>query len=820
MATEIDVTASGASEEASEGVTFVDSSNINSGTGNYNTFLALGDNDGIEEGFNSDFNDATNPDINAAKTRTFQVQDLAIVDFNGVDCYEFRIDLNEVRSGDNELISLDMFKIYISGSGGVTSLADLLAADLVYDLDDGDDRTVLLRQDSSGGGNDDYSIFIPVSLFTNAGAAGTDYVYVYTQFGATGDDYAVSDGFEEVRALLNADIENPQINVTKEVSSVDPGGNQLADSAGDIINYTITIANTGNVDLTGVTVTDNVEAQGATNATYVSGDGGVIGVLDVGETWTFSASYVLTQADLDNAGYGTPAGDLPGDGFLDNVATGDTEETPEDTAVAQVPLVYNPAIEVTKTVDSIDDDDDFGGSGQADSAGDTINYLITIANTGNISLTGITVTDNVEGFGATNATYVSGDAGTIGVLDVGETWTFSASYVLTQADLDSAGYGTPAGDLPGDGFLDNVATGDTNETPEDTANAQVPLVYAPHVDIEKLVSVDGGLTYFDADSPTGPPADGENVTDILFKFIVTNDGNISLTGVDVTDTDFDLNGLDPGTNWAVPDLAPGDSEELVITVPFEIGQHTDTGTVTTDQDVTDSDDANYFGFQGPGVRTPGFWQSKYGGQFWDGQTGNEQKAGEHCFADGELTYAVDSNGNGTILAPPDKKGLLIGDYDMDGIKDPDENVLFIDLNAAKALIQANEKDVQDGRWLIGRDLVATWLNYLAGNPVGDDDPSDGHYSPRESIDDAIAWLKLFGDTGSNGIGFVSGKPQFEGTAVKTSSAGWQVDISAFVESGKEIHAALDEYNNFGTVNGHVYANDADDSIFCNLLATI
>ena len=43
------------------------------------------------------------------------------------------------------------------------------------------------------------------------------------------------------------------------------------------------------------------------------------------------------------------------------------------------------------------------------------------------------------------------------VLEVGETWTYTGSYTVTQADIDSNG--------GGDGFINNTATVSSNELP-------------------------------------------------------------------------------------------------------------------------------------------------------------------------------------------------------------------------------------------------------------------------------------------------------------------------------------------------------------------
>ena len=50
--------------------------------------------------------------------------------------------------------------------------------------------------------------------------------------------------------------------------------------------------------LTNVVLTDAL----TDDETYVSGDGPVVGDLKVDETWTYSASYTVTQADIDAGG--------------------------------------------------------------------------------------------------------------------------------------------------------------------------------------------------------------------------------------------------------------------------------------------------------------------------------------------------------------------------------------------------------------------------------------------------------------------------------------------------------------------------------------
>jgi hypothetical protein len=97
-----------------------------------------------------------------------------------------------------------------------------------------------------------------------------------------------------------------------------------------------------------------------------------------------------------------------------------------------------PAIEVTKT-GTLNDDDGTPGV----SAGDTISYVFTVTNTGNVTLTNVTITDP-------DAT-ISG--GPLASLDPGvsDSTTFTGSHTVTQVEIDSGSFtnmATATGDCP------------------------------------------------------------------------------------------------------------------------------------------------------------------------------------------------------------------------------------------------------------------------------------------------------------------------------------------------------------------------------------
>ena len=197
------------------------------------------------------------------------------------------------------------------------------------------------------------------------------------------------------------------------------------------------------------------------------------GLLEVGETWTYTAAHTVTQAEIDSNG--------GGDGDIDNMATADSTETGPDTDDATVPVAQAPALNIVKDVASVTDGPDAFPGAVVNGAGDVINYTITVANTGNTTLTGVVVTDpNANAGSIVRGADVVGDND--GLLEVGETWTYTAAHTVTQAEIDSNG--------GGDGDIDNMATADSNETGPDTDDAAAPINSVPSVVSTTNLTVD------------------------------------------------------------------------------------------------------------------------------------------------------------------------------------------------------------------------------------------------------------------------------------------------------------------------------------------
>ncbi len=245
---------------------------------------------------------------------------------------------------------------------------------------------------------------------------------------------------------------------------------------GELINYTFIVTNLGNVTLHNVTVTDPkiVEVGGPTT-------------LDVGEadSTTFTGSYAITQADIDA-------------GFVHNIATADSTESPAATGEKTVTLPQYPRLSIVKNGAWVDGNAD----GNAD-PGELINYTFTVTNIGNVTLHNVTVTDP-------KITEVGGPT----TLDVGEadSTTFTGSNAITQADIDA-------------GFVYNIATADSTESPAATGEKTVTLPQSPALTLLK----NGAWVDGNADGNADP---GELIN---YTFTVTNIGNVTLHNVTVTD---------------------------------------------------------------------------------------------------------------------------------------------------------------------------------------------------------------------------------------------------------------------------------------------
>ena len=322
--------------------------------------------------------------------------------------------------------------------------------------------------------------------------------------GTTGEKVSHTDD-ETVRAKLQ-----PAIEITKSTPSEKDG----VSNAGDVITYTITIKNTGNVTLNHITLYDEMFG-GEISLTNTS--------LAPNESMTLTMEYTVTQNDIENKEEiintaittGTPPGGEPGD-----------PDNPSDEDDAKVPVTKDPKIALTKSANKLIDSE----------KDEEIIYTFVITNTGNVTLHDVTLYDAMLGgyLDLSNTT-----------LAPGASVTKTFAYNATQADLDR-------------GFIYNLARtegkpptwkeGDSKPWAE--ADVNIPVLQKPAIGLEKTANKEEVSKLYE---------------EITYKFVITNKGNVTLDNI----TLFDLM-LGGDINLTETTLAPGESTE--IEVRYEVTQ--------------------------------------------------------------------------------------------------------------------------------------------------------------------------------------------------------------------------------------------------------
>lgn len=217
--------------------------------------------------------------------------------------------------------------------------------------------------------------------------------------------------------------QNPAFELFKEGAYQDANGDGIV-NAGDVINYTFNVVNTGNVTITNIIVTDPI----------VAVVGGPITLApNASDNTTFTATYTITQADADQGAVynlalveGTDsAGNTIDEESQDPtpVSTNSPFYEPTCPRCTVTVLVQNPSIALIKTATF----NDTNNNGIAE-IGETITYNFTVTNTGNVTLTNVNINDPLPGI------VMTGGPITLNPGEV-DTTSFEGNYVITQADI-------------------------------------------------------------------------------------------------------------------------------------------------------------------------------------------------------------------------------------------------------------------------------------------------------------------------------------------------------------------------------------------------
>ncbi len=336
-------------------------------------------------------------------------------------------------------------------------------------------------------------------------------------------------------------------------------------TAGQIVNLTYTLTNSGAVPLTGVVVTADNGTPGDTSDDFNSalssptGDTNLNGNLDPGETWKFFSTHVLTQNEIDAA--------AP----LVVTATAISNQSGPVVSSAAVTMQPTTGLAVLKTANLA----------TVVVAGQTITYTYTVTNSGVVPLYGVSLVDD-------NATptvpgddfspvYVRGDTNTDGAIDPGETWIYTATQTVTQAEFNA---GTPlVGTVTAtSGAAYSAATvavqRNATVTLDKSANRSSVSVAGDLITYTYTVTNTGNITVnnvtvTDDNGTPGVTTDDFNPTPVLGSDHVHNSGDANKNGK-----------LDPGEKFLYRSTHIVTQAEIDAGLPL-----TDTATVATDQNV-------------------------------------------------------------------------------------------------------------------------------------------------------------------------------------------------------------------------------------------
>ena len=297
---------------------------------------------------------------------------------------------------------------------------------------------------------------------------------------------------------------------------------------GDEITYTITVTNNGNVTIREVKLNDSLTA-----------DNWTLGDIKPGEIVTRTTTYTVTEADI-LAGkvenHATAAGKDPNG----NDITGEGEKTVTTEE-------SKPHITVTKETTSTPK------NGETYALGEEITYKITAKNDGNLTLTNVTVEDELTGKTGDKAFKIEGE------FKPGDEKTFETSYTVTEADLGKTvvNVATATGTTPDPNKPEPGVTPGQTEDPTDSRN--------PSMSITKKV-VDQKKEYEIGDT-------------VKYEITVTNTGNTTQNNILVEDqmsaagqaviTKVDgANGTIDGAKVTLDTLAPG--KAATITAEYTV----------------------------------------------------------------------------------------------------------------------------------------------------------------------------------------------------------------------------------------------------------
>ena len=269
----------------------------------------------------------------------------------------------------------------------------------------------------------------------------------------------------------------------------------------------------------------------------------------VSETPEPEISETPTASSTDEEDLGEPTQtETPSD---ETETPSDEMESEEGASEEEIPDEEKPAEEASillqKQVALINNDSDLANFSQP---GDKITYSFTITNTGNVTLSDVTLSDPMA--------EVSGNP--IAFLEPGESDSinYSAEYFITQADIDAGNFtntASVAGLSPSGDSIEAKASAIVNgsqqeakEEQDETASLQL---------VKEVASINGDPDAFNFTQV------GDLIT---YAFTVTNTGSVEITDITISDLFASV------TGEPISSLAPGESDSTSYTAAYVITQ--------------------------------------------------------------------------------------------------------------------------------------------------------------------------------------------------------------------------------------------------------
>ena len=303
------------------------------------------------------------------------------------------------------------------------------------------------------------------------------------------------------------------VKVTKTSNLVKAEGNTAEGKAevNDTINYAVIVKNTGNVTLKEVTINDeklNIKDR-KESVTLAPG----------AETTIQLGSYTVTQADVDKQ-----------EKIYNTVTANGTDGTDPGTPVVD----KTEGVKVTKTSNLVKvEGNKVAGKAEVN---DTIDYAVIVKNTGNVTLTEVTINDDKLG--------IKDRKESVTLAPGAETTIQLGSYTVTQPDVDKQ-----------EKIYNTVTVNGTKGTDPGTdvvkatpaINIIKKVAAVKDAESEEFVTVEENTTVNVKEGDT-----------VKYKLTVENTENVTLTNVVVTDT------LVPDFKEEIDELTPREKRDYYV----------------------------------------------------------------------------------------------------------------------------------------------------------------------------------------------------------------------------------------------------------------